>query len=70
MMGTLELNELEVPEDLINEITDVQRERCVKILLKLQREKNFNESIQSFFTENENENDNNSINKEGGAKQK
>lgn len=66
MMGTLELNELEVPEDLINEITDVQREKCVKILLKLQREKNFNESIQSFFTDNEN--DSNTINKEGGAK--
>lgn len=66
MMGTLELNELEVPEGLINEIPDVQREKCVKILLKLQREKNFNESIQSFFTDNEN--DSNTINKEGGAK--
>ena len=37
MIGTLELHELEVPEDWIDKITDVQRERCVKILLKLSR---------------------------------
>jgi len=35
MMGTLELSEMEVKEGCIDKMTDAERERCIKVLIRV-----------------------------------